>query len=79
MTNHTELVGINLLQRLKLTESITDELLLSLHNVFPSNMVAEAAKLVDEKKIEFLMSESGRTVFKVKIFLILCQVYFMSG
>ena len=65
MTNPIELVGITLLQQLKSMESITDDLLLSLHNVFPSNMVTEATKLVDERKIDLLVSESGRTVFKV--------------
>ena len=67
MTNPIELVGITLLQQLKSMESITDDLLLSLHNVFPSNMVTEATKLVDERKIHLLVSESGRTVFKVRI------------
>lgn len=71
MASSIELIGITLLQHLKLTESITDDLLLALHHVFPSNMVAEAAKLVDEKKIEFLVSESGRTVFKVRNILLL--------
>ena len=65
MANPVELVALTLFDRLKSTESISDELLLALTNVFPSNMVAEATKLIDEKKIQLLQSESGRKMFKV--------------
>ena len=66
MANPIELTGMTLLEQLKSTESINDDLLLALPNVFPSSMVAEAAKLVDGKKIQFLVSKSGRKVFKVR-------------
>uniref|UniRef100_A0A7M5X0R2 SWIM-type domain-containing protein n=1 Tax=Clytia hemisphaerica TaxID=252671 RepID=A0A7M5X0R2_9CNID len=66
MTKQFETVCAHLLHQCKNADVISDELIVALHNVFQSNMVVEAAKLVDEKKIQSLMSESGRHIFKVK-------------
>ena len=57
--------GLALLQLLKTSKEVKDEELKLLPDVFAPTVVVEAAKLVDQKKIQSLRSTSGRHVFKV--------------
>jgi len=70
--------GLALLQILKSSKEITDEKLMLLPDVFAPTVIIEAAKLVDQKKIQSMRSTSGRHVFKVSIIIYTLYFYILT-
>lgn len=66
MDDCTELAVVYLLNELKSSEKINDEILMSLSSIFSPSVVLEAVKLVDDNNVVSLASSSGRRIFKVK-------------